>query len=237
MTDSKIVFECGVDEVARGCLFGRVYAGAVIWPDGTRCPSDLPKGVVVRDSKKMSAAQRGRAAAWIKENAVGWSVAYQTEMDIQNANILVSAIDAMHLAIAGLPCAPDRLAIDGTQFRAYGEVPYRCIPQGDRHHFGIACGAILAKVAHDAYIHAVCDTLPELDEMYGLRRNMGYGTPMHLKGIAEHGITNGHRKGFGPCKTAYLNATTIPQKKEEDSSWKGDISVKSEDTPHKSQCL
>ena len=28
----KDFLEVGVDEVARGCLFGRVYAAAVIWP-------------------------------------------------------------------------------------------------------------------------------------------------------------------------------------------------------------
>jgi len=199
------MIECGVDEVARGCLFGRVYAGAVLWPVDTPFPKDLPKGIVIRDSKKMSAAQRERAATWIKEKAVGWAVAFKTENEIDNSNILISAIDAMHLAIQNLSQKPDTLAIDGTQFKQYEAIPHKCIPQGDQHHFGIACGAILAKVEHDAYIRHVCAKMPLLDETYGLLKNMGYGTAQHLKGIMENGITPGHRKSFGKCKTANIN--------------------------------
>jgi ribonuclease HII len=29
---------------------------------------------------------------------------------------------------------------------------------------------------------------------------MGYGTPAHLSGIVEHGITQWHRKTFGRCR-------------------------------------
>ena len=29
---SKNLLEAGIDEVARGCLAGRVYSAAVIWP-------------------------------------------------------------------------------------------------------------------------------------------------------------------------------------------------------------
>ena len=70
--------ECGVDEVARGCLLGRVYAGAVVFAppahgakatDPVPPPPPLPKGIVIRDSKTMSKAQRERAAAWVHEHA------------------------------------------------------------------------------------------------------------------------------------------------------------------------
>ena len=39
--------EVGLDESGRGTLFGRVYAGAVIWPDNLEC--DL-----INDSKKLN---------------------------------------------------------------------------------------------------------------------------------------------------------------------------------------
>ena len=113
--------ECGVDEVARGCLFGRVYAGAVSWPQSMLTSGTLPalpKGVVIRDSKRMSHAQRVRAAEWIKANAPAWSVAFQTPQQVDELNILQAALAAMRGAIDGLAAQPDSLAIDGTQFTA-----------------------------------------------------------------------------------------------------------------------
>lgn len=201
--------ECGVDEVARGCLFGRVYAGAVSWPVEALAglPDTLPKGVVVRDSKKMSHSQRVRAAEWIKRNAAGWGVAYRTAAEIDATNILQAALAAMRGAIDALAVAPDTLAIDGTQFAPCG-IPHRCIPQGDRHHFGISCAAILAKVEHDAYVTELCRAEPWLDIRYGLTRNMGYGTKAHLDGIKRHGVSPEHRRSFRPCADAPL--ATVP---------------------------
>ena len=31
-SSKKNIIEVGLDEVARGCMFGRVYTAAVIWP-------------------------------------------------------------------------------------------------------------------------------------------------------------------------------------------------------------
>jgi ribonuclease HII len=33
---------------------------------------------------------------------------------------------------------------------------------------------------------------------------MGYGTKKHMDGIRQHGITQWHRKSFGPCKSANI---------------------------------
>jgi ribonuclease HII len=59
----------------------------------------------------------------------------------------------------------------------------------------------LAKVARDAYIDEMCVLHPELIEKYDLSNNKGYGTKKHMDGIAEHGITEWHRRSFGICKT------------------------------------
>ena len=200
--------ECGVDEVARGCLFGRVYAGAAVWADGRERPP-LPKGVVIRDSKRMSARQRERAASYIRQHADGWAVGHREAAEIDGTNILRATLGAMHDALDALPSPPDRLAVDGTVFAPYRAaphravvVPHRCIPHGDASHFGIACASILAKTAHDAYVVALCDADPLLDARYALRSNMGYGTAAHRAGIVAHGITPLHRRTFGPCRGA-----------------------------------
>ena len=102
--------ECGVDEVARGCLLGRVYAGAVVFAppapgakatDPVPPPPPLPKGIVIRDSKTMSKAQRERAAAWVHEHAYAVSVVYKDEAYVDAHNILRAAQDAMGDAVRG----------------------------------------------------------------------------------------------------------------------------------------
>ena len=243
--------ECGVDEVARGCLFGRVYAGAVVFAppapgakatDPVPPPPLLPKGIVIRDSKTMSKAQRERAAAWVHEHAYAVSVVYKDETYVDAHNILRAAQDAMGDAVRGAqavvaakaaaaraevqtitvavddadvnaatesppqppppPTRIDRLLVDGHVFAPQPSVgvPSLCIVKGDATYFSIACAAIVAKVAHDAYVQALCDAHPKLDAWYDLRRNVGYGTTKHRQGLVTHGTTPFHRKTFGGCK-------------------------------------
>ena len=46
----KNIIEVGLDEVARGCMFGRVYTAAVIWPEEyVEDPN-----YIIKDSKKLS---------------------------------------------------------------------------------------------------------------------------------------------------------------------------------------
>lgn len=241
--------ECGVDEVARGCLLGRVYAGAVVFAppapgakatDPVPPPPPLPKGIVIRDSKTMSKAQRERAAAWVHEHAYAVSVVYKDEAYVDTHNILRAAQDAMGDAVRGAqavvaakaaaaetrlvvgnatdtrlpgaadtvesppppPTRIDRLLVDGHVFAPQPSVgvPALCVVKGDATYFAIACAAIVAKVAHDAYVQALCDAHPTLDAWYDLRRNVGYGTAKHRQGLATHGVTPFHRKTFGGCK-------------------------------------
>ena len=248
--------ECGVDEVARGCLLGRVYAGAVVFAppapgakatDPVPPPPSLPKGIVIRDSKTMSKAQRERAAAWVHEHAYAVSVVYKDEAYVDAHNILRAAQDAMGDAVRGAqavvaakaaaaaaadspvaadaiddtrspddaadtatesppppppPTRIDRLLVDGHIFAPQPSVgvPALCVIKGDATYFAIACAAIVAKVAHDAYVQALCDAHPTLDAWYDLRRNVGYGTAKHRQGLATHGATPFHRKTFGGCK-------------------------------------
>ena len=243
--------ECGVDEVARGCLLGRVYAGAVVFAppapgakatDPVPPPPSLPKGIVIRDSKTMSKAQRERAAAWVHEHAYAVSVVYKDEAYVDAHNILRAAQDAMGDAVRGAqavvaakaaaaetrlvvgnatdtrlpgaddiaesppppppPTRIDRLLVDGHVFAPQPSVgvPALCVVKGDATYFAIACAAIVAKVAHDAYVQALCDAHPTLDAWYDLRRNVGYGTAKHRQGLATHGATPFHRKTFGGCK-------------------------------------
>ena len=110
------------------------------------------------------------------------------------------------------PCI---ILVDGNYFKPFSVYDDSCdelryvshtlIEGGDGAHAAIAAASILAKDAHDTWIESLCDQYPELEERYGMRSHVGYGTARHLEGIAAHGITQWHRRSFGPCKTAPLS--------------------------------
>ena len=54
MYKDEELLEAGVDEVARGCLAGPVYAAAVIWPKEL----EFEDTITLRDSKKLSKKKR-----------------------------------------------------------------------------------------------------------------------------------------------------------------------------------
>ena len=49
--------EAGIDEAGRGCLVGRVYAAAVIWPKNIEDDVDLS---IIKDSKKLSTKKENK---------------------------------------------------------------------------------------------------------------------------------------------------------------------------------
>jgi ribonuclease HII len=75
------------------------------------------------------------------------------------------------------------------------QIPHTCIEKGDAIWPCISAASILAKVARDEYVVAMCEAHPELDK-YGLRKNKGYGTKAHRDAIKEHGLSEWHRKSF-----------------------------------------
>ena len=205
--DSLTSVECGVDEVARGCLFGRVYAGAVIF--GKELGEDKPP-VEIRDSKKMTKTQREKASEWIKKNALYYGIGYCDEKYIDEHNILNAAQEAMHRAIQNLEIEPESLLIDGNRFKKYYNkeneiISHKCIIKGDNTFFSISCAAILAKVEHDHYIVELCEKYPILHERYMLKNNVGYASKAHRDGIEKYGITQFHRRTFGICSKSFIS--------------------------------
>ena len=198
--------EVGVDEVARGCLFGRVYAAAVIWgKQEISFPVNRGRSVMVKDSKKLSPKQREILYDYITQNAISYAVAWCDEKDIDKHNILQATMIAMHQALNNLSVQPDMILVDGTYFKPYigknGDwISYQCIPKGDSEYFSIACASIIAKVEHDRYIKQLCENEPLLDEKYGLLSNMGYGSRKHMDGLKNYGTCEYHRMSYKPCR-------------------------------------
>ena len=211
--------EIGVDEAGRGPMLGRVYTAAVVLPK-----DDSFNHSLMKDSKKFHSVKKIREAAdYIKANALYWHVAYSDERVIEDINIRNATHKAMHESIKGvLSKMKDadmhthiHLLIDGNDFKPYialnsetfkeelsfKQIPHTCIEGGDNVYTAIAAASILAKVERDLYIEDLCAKEPILDERYGLLKNKGYGTKIHMDGIKKYGITTYHRKTFGICST------------------------------------
>ena len=191
--------EAGVDEVGRGCLFGPVYAAAVILPQ--TFPDDIYKQI--KDSKQLTIKRREYLARYIKDVAIDYSIGIVDNVGIDNLNILGATMRSMHLALDGLNVSLDRILVDGDKFKQYLDktsnfISHTCIPKGDNIYLSIASASILAKTERDKYICDLVSVYPELTQ-YGLITNKGYGTKRHIETIKSHGITKWHRKSFSPC--------------------------------------
>lgn len=208
--NDEVEYEVGVDEAGRGPMFGRVYSAAVVLPK-----DDSFRHEWMKDSKRFHSKKRiQEVASYIKENAIAWQVGYATEGEIDTLNIRNATHKAMHACIRGayesLPSKESvHLLIDGNDFRPFTQfdeadgivqIPHTCIEKGDNTYTSIAAASILAKVARDSYVEALCMEDATLDERYGLIKNKGYGTKQHMEGIQRYGITPYHRKTFGLCR-------------------------------------
>tara|TARA_B100001093_G_C26738943_1_gene975762 strand:- start:378 stop:989 length:612 start_codon:yes stop_codon:yes gene_type:complete len=187
-----------LDEVARGVFFGDVYAAAVIWDKNKEI--DPPVKVNSWDSKRISAKKRKILSTYIKENCIAWSIGTANNQEIDKHNILSAAMMAFHRALDSINAPFEEIYVDGNYFKPYlGKddfIPHTCVIKGDSSYKEIGMSSIIAKVAHDEYIEALCNEYPELNEKYSLKSNMGYGTKKHIEGIQKHGFSRFHRKSF-----------------------------------------
>lgn len=205
--------EVGIDEVGRGCLFGRVYSAAVILPKEIEPDDEFH--LEIKDSKKHSEKNRLLLDEYIKYIALDYQISYQEVESIDDINILQATYKSMHNSLDNLSIDIDTILVDGNSFKPYMNnkvddldyIPHICVVNGDNNYQSIAAASILAKVARDNYIKELCQQYPLLDEYYDLSNNKGYGAPKHIEGIHKYGITNLHRKTFRICKE-YSNDIT-----------------------------
>ncbi len=170
-------------------MAGPVVVCAVIMPADRRA---IPG---VTDSKKLSAQARERLAAQIRSEAVAVALAAASVAEIARWNIYQATARAMARAIARLPVRPDEVLVDGKPIRTLG-VPHHAVVGGDARCYSIGCASIVAKVVRDRLMQRLAVRHPG----YGWESNAGYGTPVHLAGLRERGLTPHHRIAF--CRTA-----------------------------------
>ena len=198
--------EIGIDEAGRGCFWGPIFAGAVIWPPEEELTDEHKKvAPLINDSKKISEKKRDAIAIAIKSAAIDWGVGQVSAAEIDEKGMTWANQEAFRRAIdacsSGLK--PSLLLIDGVlglpSGDKYGDVKYQCIPGGDGLYLPIAAASILAKVSKDTYVKEWSATSEEnkmVAAHYDLLKNKGYGTAKHREGLKAHGAHEQHRKQF-----------------------------------------
>jgi len=180
---------CGVDEAGRGPLAGPVFAAAVVFNPGRRAPAGIA------DSKLLSAPERERLAALIKERALAWSVAWAEVEEIDRLNILQASLLAMRRAVESLAVLPHEVLFDGPRCPTLS-VPARAIVDGDAKVRVIAAASILAKTERDAEMCRLHLRFPQ----YGFDEHKGYPTRAHLRALRRHGVCEVYRRSFAPVR-------------------------------------
>ena len=177
----------GVDEAGRGCWAGPVVAAAVILPASYDWDG-------LDDSKKLSAEQRARLSARIRQDAAtGLGIATAAEIDA--SNILVASLRAMARAVAKLTHAPDHILVDGNRLPDWAHAAEAVIG-GDARAPSIAAASVIAKHARDEMMVSLDEQYPG----YHWLQNKGYGVPAHREGLEAQGVSPEHRRTFAPIR-------------------------------------
>lgn len=175
---------CGIDEAGRGPLAGPVCAAAVL----------LPKGLIIpglNDSKKLTDKRRRELYDVIISEAEAYGIAFASEQEIDEINILQATFRAMERAVQAMGVQPDLALVDGNRAPALG-LPVKTVVKGDSLSANIAAASILAKVTRDRLMEELDETYPQ----YGFAIHKGYGTKRHYEALTAYGPCPIHRRTF-----------------------------------------
>ena len=188
MRDNKSLI-AGVDEVGKGCLFGPVFAGAVILSKANELQL-LNKGL--KDSKKLNFRQRNYLVPLIKKNSIAWSLGQASAREIDSIGIRLATEKAMLRALEKFLSKPDLILVDGILPISLWTGKQQTQVRGESHFPSIAAASVLAKEARDELIKRLACKYT----FYGLEQNKGYGTKIHRNNLIKEGASRLHRKSF-----------------------------------------
>jgi ribonuclease HII len=210
------LLEAGLDEAGRGCLWGPLFAAAVIWPaeeDWTEEVRSL--STQIRDSKKVSAKNRAILEKGIQKNAIAYGVGSVEAGEIDRLGMTASnrlafkrALDSLTASASaasqqpqqqGQQQKPERIIVDGIlglEQSALDGIIQVIEPKADQKYISVAAASILAKEAHDRVVLEACQADNTLEEKYSIACCKGYGTAKHREGVKTHGMHPLHRRLF-----------------------------------------
>jgi ribonuclease HII len=179
-----------IDEVGRGAIAGPASAGVVVIDQSVGA---VPAGV--RDSKKLSPAQRRKLVPMIQSWAVDSAVAHASAAEVDELGIVRALALAARRAMALLDITPDVILLDGShdwlssagdQFSVITKV------RADLTCAAVSAASVLAKVQRDDLMVQRASTYPK----YAWESNKGYASAAHLDAIRENGTCDEHRRSW-----------------------------------------
>lgn len=193
--------EVGLDEAGRGCFWGPIYAGAVIWSPEEEWTADHREiAPFINDSKKISEKNRNGIADKIKGHAIDWGVGRVEVSEIDEKGMSWANQESFRRAMANLSSGlePDLLLIDGILGLPESKIKFQCIPGGDGLYLPIAAASILAKVSRDDFVKewSSKEENKAIADRYGLIKSKGYGTAKHREALKTYGPHEFHRRQF-----------------------------------------
>ncbi len=179
----------GLDEVGRGALFGPVFAAAIVLDKQSEIEL-IHAGV--KDSKKLTSATRALLAPKIKAVAKNWGLGQASAREIDRIGIRNATEKAMIRAIHQLNPKPKLILVDGCLPLSIWKGKQKTLIRGEEKSIAIAAASVLAKVSRDNLIKRLASQYP----LYGLEKNVGYGTSLHRKHLIAAGPSKLHRMSF-----------------------------------------
>ncbi|MGE5279731.1 MAG: ribonuclease HII [Deltaproteobacteria bacterium] len=184
----------GVDEAGRGPLAGPLVVAAA-------CLRTHRFSARIDDSKKLTPPQRERAFLELGGKAF-FDVAWASAEAIETLGIAGAAAFGVDAAVARLIArlAKENADHRGVQLLLDGALstrmpyPAKVIIGGDGKSLSIAAASIVAKVVRDRLMRIYDRVYPG----YAFAAHKGYGTAVHRRRLARHGLCPIHRVSF--CK-------------------------------------
>lgn len=195
--------EAGVDEAGRGCLWGPLYAAAVIWPpEEDWLEEHREVAPFINDSKKLSAKKRKQIANQIQSAAIDYGIGSVSAKEIDQNGMTYANRLAFQRALEQLSVPVERVLIDGClplredQLRSLKIDEQETVIDGDATYLPIAAASILAKEARDTVVEEWVKKEPDLQTTYNIGSCKGYGTEKHRNALKEKGMHIEHRRLF-----------------------------------------
>lgn len=185
-------FVAGVDEVGVGAMAGPVTAAAVaLSPEAVH-----DWFAEVRDSKLLLPKARERIAGAIVAT-VPWALGWASAGEVDTYGLTEARRRAALRALSALGLPVDVVISDALALPLRGNI---AIVDADARCISVAAASVVAKVARDEHMVALCERLPG----YAFCRHKGYATPEHKALVARRGPSPEHRLSFTPVRQLAL---------------------------------
>lgn len=189
--------EVGVDEAGTGSAICDIYACAMI------LDAALTNHSMITDSKKLTSKQRDVVFDLLEKSASFFGVGIVPLEELDQIGMAKARRLVFERALDNLrskwnsPPPNIKVVFDGIFGVPVPEAQLvECVPKADFKYSCVSAASIVAKVLRDRSILTLCETRPELADLYGWKGNKGYLSAQHSNAIREHGLSDYHRKSF-----------------------------------------